>query len=143
MEKESATVAFVIPGVAVGKGRPKFARRGNFVTAYTPERTASYENLVKLAAHRAMNGRQPFTEAVGCTIAIEVEPAPSWSNKKRIAALSGDLRPTGKPDLDNVAKGVLDAMNDIVFKDDKQVVILSVSKRYSEQSQATVEVITL
>lgn len=145
MEKESAAVAFVIPGVAVGKGRPKFARRGNFVTAYTPERTANYENLVKLAAHRAMNGRETIAVAVAvsCNILVEVEPPASWSNKKRLSALSGDIRPTSKPDLDNVAKGILDAMNDIVFKDDKQVVVLSLSKRYSEHSRASVEVVAL
>jgi Holliday junction resolvase RusA-like endonuclease len=143
MEKESATVAFVIPGPAIGKGRPKFARRGNFVTAYTPEKTASYENLVKLAAHRAMNGRETIAVAVSCNILVEVETPASWSNKKRMSALSGALLPTSKPDLDNVAKGILDAMNDIVFKDDKQVVVLTVSKRYSEQSRASVEVVAL
>jgi Holliday junction resolvase RusA-like endonuclease len=137
------SVAFIVPGVVVGKGRPKFARRGNFVTTYTPERTANYENLVKLAAHRAMNGREAFAVAVSCNISVEVEPAASWSNKKRMAALSGDIRPTSKPDLDNVAKGILDAMNDIVFKDDKQVVVLTVSKKYSEHSQASVEVCAL
>lgn len=136
-------VSFVVPGPAVGKGRPKFARRGNFVTAYTPEATANYENLVKLAAHRAMNGREAFAVAVSCNISIEVEPAPSWSNKKRLSALSGVLLPTSKPDLDNVAKGILDAMNDIVFKDDKQVVSLTISKKYSEQSRASVEVVAL
>lgn len=142
-EDGMTSVFFIVPGVAVGKGRPKFARRGNFVTAYTPEKTASYENLVKLAAHRAMNGRETIAVAVSCAITIEVEPAPSWSNKKRMAALSGDIRPTSKPDLDNVAKGILDAMNDIVFKDDKQVVSLTISKRYSEQSMASVEVVAL
>lgn len=143
MEKNTASVAFVVPGVAVGKGRPRFAKRGAFVKVFTPEATANYENLVKLAAHRAMNGREAFVFAVSCTIDIWVEPAPSWSNKKRMAALSGDLFPTSKPDLDNCAKGILDAMNDIVFKDDKQVVELRLTKRYAEQSRATVEVSAL
>lgn len=136
-------ISFIVPGVVVGKGRPKFARRGNFVSTYTPEKTANYENLVKLAAHSAMNSADPFASHVSCTIDVQVMPAPSWSNKKRMAAISGDIRPTGKPDLDNVAKGILDAMNGIVFKDDSQVVELILRKRYAETAQASVEVVAL
>jgi hypothetical protein len=47
---ERRMIAFTIPGQPVAKGRPKFARRGAHVVAYTPAKTASYENLVKLAA---------------------------------------------------------------------------------------------
>lgn len=136
-------ITFIIPGPVVGKGRPKFARRGNFVTTYTPEKTANYENLVKLAAHRAMDGRDHISVAVRCKIVVWVEPPASWSNKKRLAALSGEIHPTSKPDLDNVAKGILDAMNEVVFKDDKQVVELSLSKHYALNSQAVVEVVTV
>lgn len=136
-------IAFTVPGTPVGKGRPKFARRGNFVTAYTPEKTASYENLVKMAAHTAMNGRKQAAVALRCTIGVEVIPPASWSQKKRMAAICGDLRPTTKPDLDNVAKAILDAMNGIVFEDDKQVVELVVTKRYAETARAVVEVMSL
>jgi len=52
----AATIAFVIPGTPVGKGRPKFARRGNFVSTYTPEKTASYENLVRVKAEEPWPG---------------------------------------------------------------------------------------
>jgi Holliday junction resolvase RusA-like endonuclease len=50
----STPISFTIPGEPVAKGRAKFARRGNFVTTYTPDKTARYENLVKLAAQQAM-----------------------------------------------------------------------------------------
>lgn len=140
MESQPTAVAFVIPGEVVGKGRPRFAKRGNFVQAYTPERTASYENLVKLHSGIAMNGRQPISLAVSCTISIDVMPPASWSQKKRAAALSGVLFPTSKPDLDNCAKGIFDAMNGIVWLDDKQVVDMRVVKRYSQVARAAVEV---
>ncbi|MFV5212710.1 RusA family crossover junction endodeoxyribonuclease [Azonexus caeni] len=133
-------VQFVVPGTPVGKGRPKFARRGNFVSTYTPEKTASYENLVKVAAQSAMNGANPFKIAVSSTITIRLVPPASWSNKKRMAAICGDLRPTSKPDIDNVVKGIFDAMNNIVFLDDKQVVELTVRKEYAERAEAEVEV---
>lgn len=140
MEKESATVAFVIPGTPVGKGRPKFARRGNFVTAYTPEKTASYENLVKVKAEQAMGGRPVIEGAVEVSIRLFVTPPASWSQKKQRAALAGEVFPTSKPDIDNVVKGIFDACNEIVWKDDKQAVDVRVVKRYGQVARAAVEI---
>lgn len=140
MEKESATVAFVIPGTPVGKGRPKFARRGNFVTAYTPEKTASYENLVKVKAEQAMGGRPMIEGPVEVSIRLIVTPPASWSQKKQREALEGRIFPTTKPDIDNVVKGIFDACNEIVWKDDKQAVDVRVVKRYGQVARASVEV---
>lgn len=136
----AATVAFVIPGAPVGKGRPKFARRGNFVTTYTPEKTASYENLVKVKAEEAMNGRAVIEGAVSVDIALYVTPPASWSQKKQRAALAGEIFPTSKPDVDNVVKGIFDACNDIVWRDDKQACDVRVVKRYAQTARAIVEV---
>ena len=133
-------VAFVVPGEPVGKGRPKFARRGNFVSTYTPEKTANYENLVKVKAEQAMQGRQLFEGAVAVDLVLRVSVPQSWSQKKRKAALSGESFPTSKPDVDNVIKGLFDACNDIVWKDDKQVVHLSVIKLYAEKPEAVMKV---
>lgn len=138
-----SAITFVIPGVPVGKGRPKFARRGNFVTTYTPEKTASYENLVKVKAEDAMQGRQIIDGAVSVAIHLYVTPPASWSQKKQREALAGNVYPTSKPDIDNCIKGIFDAMNDIVWRDDKQVVEMIVQKRYSETACARVSVWTL
>ena len=134
------TIAFVVPGTPVGKGRPKFARRGNFVSTYTPEKTASYENLVKVKAEEAMQGQQLFEGAVSVEIALFVTPPASWSQKKQREALAGTVFPTSKPDVDNVLKGIMDACNEIVFKDDKQAVDVKVIKRYSDTARAFVKV---
>lgn len=143
MEKESAAVVFLVPGTPVGKGRPKFARRGNFVTTYTPERTASYENLVKVKAEEAMQGRTMFDGPVSVEIGLYVTPPASWSQKKQREALSGTIFPTSKPDVDNVLKGIMDACNEIVFKDDKQAVDVRVIKRYADTARAFVKVSAL
>lgn len=134
------TVAFVVPGTPVGKGRPKFARRGNFVTTYTPEKTASYENLVKVKAEEAMNGRPAIDGPVAVEISLYVTPPASWSQKKQREAMEGRIYPTSKPDVDNVVKGIFDAMNEIVFRDDKQAVDVVVRKRYSNTARAIVGV---
>jgi Holliday junction resolvase RusA-like endonuclease len=133
-------VAFTVPGTPVGKGRPKFARRGNHVTTYTPEKTASYENLVKVKAEEAMVGRQLIEGAVSVVIALYVTPPASWSQKKQRQALEGRIFPTSKPDIDNVIKGIFDACNEIVWKDDKQAVDVRVVKRYGQVARAAVEV---
>lgn len=136
-------VEFVIPGPPVGKGRPKFARRGKFVTAYTPDKTASYENLVKMSAAEAMNGQELIDGPVQVSVWLWVTPPASWSLKKQRDALGHLIFPTTKPDIDNVIKGIFDAMNEIVWKDDKQVIDLAVFKRYGDSARASVTVRTL
>ena len=126
-------ITFTVPGVPVGKGRPKFARRGNFVTTYTPERTASYENLVKFYAALAMkNGKPLYNGPLSVLFDVRVPIPASWSKKNKAAALNQDLRPTTKPDADNIAKLLCDAMNGVVYTDDKLIVELMVRKWYSE-----------
>jgi Holliday junction resolvase RusA-like endonuclease len=46
--------------------------------------------------------------------------------------LDNKIYPTIKPDTDNIAKSILDSLNGIAYKDDKQVVKLTVEKRYDE-----------
>lgn len=136
-------ISFVVPGTPVGKGRPKFARRGNFVSTYTPEKTASYENLVKVKAEEAMQGRILIDGPVSVDIELYIVPPASWSLKKQRAALLGESFPTSKPDMDNVIKGLFDACNEIVWKDDKQVVSLIVTKRFAETPCAIMKVVSL
>lgn len=61
----------------------------------------------------------------------------SWSKAKRARALNGELKPTGKPDLDNCIKLLCDALNGVAWQDDAQIVALSVRKRYGEQPLTT------
>ncbi|MDR3087792.1 MAG: RusA family crossover junction endodeoxyribonuclease [Azoarcus sp.] len=136
-------IYFAVPGVPVGKGRPKFARRGNFVTTYTPEKTASYENMVKLKAEEAMQGRPVIEGAVSVVIGIHLTPPASWSQKKQRSALMGLIFPTTKPDIDNVVKTLFDACNEIVWRDDKQACDVVVKKRYAVKAEAHVLVETI
>lgn len=121
-------ISFFIPGPPVGKGRPRATRSGRM---YTPAKTVKYESLVALAAHEAMLGAIPLSGPVRVTINIFCEVAQSWSQKKKNAALDGTLKPTGKPDFDNIAKAVADAMNGVIYQDDKQIVWALITKQYS------------
>ncbi|WP_313817876.1 RusA family crossover junction endodeoxyribonuclease [Cupriavidus sp.] len=124
-------VVFAIPGQPVAKGRPKFARQGSFVRTYTPEKTATYENLVKLFATQAMSGRPPIDGPVELWLDINLQIPASWSKKRQREAAAGLVAATKKPDADNVLKAVKDGMNGIVWLDDAQAVEYRISKRYS------------
>jgi Holliday junction resolvase RusA-like endonuclease len=139
-EERSTVIAFEIPGPPVGKGRPRAFRMGNNVRMHTPEKTASYESMVKLAAHRAMKGAALLSFPVALSLVVLCPIPKSWSKRRQEAALAGTERPTTKPDADNVAKAIADACNGVVWVDDAQVVELSVSKRYSATPGVMVEV---
>lgn len=134
-------VAFTIPGQPIAKGRPKFARRGAHVVAYTPGKTASYENLVKMAATTVMAGREPSANPIALSVELHLQIPASWSNKRRALAEAGTIAATKKPDADNVLKGIKDGCNGIVWRDDSQVVRIHLSKRYSATPQAVVRVV--
>ena len=133
-------VNFSIDGPPHGKGRPRFRRFGNFVQTYTDAKTKSYETLVKEAATKAMGSSQPLEGPVKLDLIIRLPVPKSYPKKRSEACFNGSEWPTKKPDWDNVAKSVADAMNDIVFLDDTQIVIARVVKTYSAEAGVDVQV---
>ena len=131
------TFTFEIVGEPQGKGRPRFSTRGGFVKTYTPEKTASYENFVKVCYLNKYKGQKLDGEIIAEIIAYFSIPK-SFSKKQRSEAIEGKIRPTKKPDTDNIAKTILDSLNGIAFEDDKQVVALLVKKLYGEEAKVVV-----
>lgn len=110
--------------------RDKFG--GQYVAVMTPEKTVNYEALITLCAQQAMAGREPLQGAVAVDIGIYVQIPASWSKRKQEDALAGRIRPTGKPDTDNVIKAIFDGCNGVCWRDDAQVTdIERAVKRYS------------
>lgn len=126
----SFAVYFVIPGKPHGKGRPRASSRGGFVRMYTPATTQAYETQIERIARQAMDDCAVLGTPISLRVVAFHEIPVSWSKRKQQQALDGEIIP-GKPDLDNVAKAVLDALNGVVYEDDKQVVRLVAEKRYS------------
>jgi len=89
-------------------------------------------------------GDSPPTE-MPCRLALTVfYPVPqSWSKKKRAAALSGETVPTVKPDIDNIVKIVGDALNEIVWRDDKQIYHVRALKLYGERPRTEIGVVEI
>lgn len=118
---------FKIYGEPVAKGRPRFTRTGR---TYTPAKTKKYEDEVRMMAKAAMGSSEPLETPVSVFIHVTVPIPQSYSKKRSEACLSGSERPAKRPDLDNQIKAVLDGMNEVVFKDDCQIVALHAKKTY-------------
>lgn len=135
----SAAIFFVVPGQPVGKGRPRASSRGGFVRMYTDAKTLSYEQVIAKQARYAMGPLEVLATPISMRIVSLYSIPVSWSKRKQQLALNGELIP-GKPDLDNVAKAVLDALNGVVYQDDKQVIRLVIEKSYSFEPRIEVYV---
>lgn len=147
---------FVVPGEPQGKARPRFARRGRYVSTYTPKETQSYEALVRYYAAnaRAQKGLKPISAEMSLGIKAYFKIPKSYSSKRKEKCLKGDERPSKKPDSDNIAKIILDGLNpkmkvnhekhkaenvqEGLYRDDKQVVSLNVEKWYAEEPRVVI-----
>lgn len=124
-------VTFKVDANPVGKQRARYVKRGNFVQAYTPEKTRTYETLIRESAKQAMGESEPLETPVSLYLYIRV-PIPASATKKRLQAISdGTEKPIRKPDASNILKSVEDGMNSVIYKDDSQIINIHVTKVYS------------
>jgi len=127
----SFMVTFRVVANPVGKQRARYVKRGNFVSTYTPEKTRTYETLIRDAAIEAMGTSEPLETPVSLYLYIRVPIPKSYSKKKVEACLNGSEKPIRKPDGSNILKSIEDGMNLIVYKDDSQIVNFHITKVYS------------
>ena len=124
-------VTFKVDANPVGKQRARYVKRGNFVQTYTPEKTRTYETLIKDAAIEAMGASEPLETPVSLYLYIRVPIPKSYSKRRTEACLNGLEKPIRKPDSSNILKSVEDGMNGVVYHDDSQIINIHVSKVYS------------
>ena len=124
---------FEVAGEVIGKGRPRFTRSGR---TYTPKKTLDYEKTIK----RAYLNKYTYLSKKSLRIKIcaYLEVAKSHSKVKKQKMLANELQCTKKPDVDNIVKVVLDALNKVAYQDDTQVVELVAIKRWSNESRLKV-----
>ena len=131
----SLLCAFIVQGDPVGKGRPRFTRQGH---AFTPHKTATAESVVAMSARLEYGLREPTKKPVTIQIEARFAVPSSASNKKRLFLLGQAC--TKRPDADNVAKLVCDALNGVIWKDDAQICGLEVWKTWAEHGSLIVRV---
>ena len=132
---------FRILGKVKAKQSVKFGKNG---IKYTPGDMVNYANWVKTSFKKEYPEHLPH-ELDGCNLTVRLDVyfkmPESFSKKKREMALKGDLRPTVKPDWDNISKNICDALNGIAYTDDKAIVDGSVHKYYDDYDYVNVTII--
>ena len=134
-------ISFTYYGEIRGKGRPRFRNCGKFIQTYTDRDTQDYEMSIKEAYLQAkqdsyMNPDTPLR----MKLRVYQQIPKSVSKKKHNEMQVGLIKPTKKPDIDNILKSVLDSLNQVAFYDDTQFVCVSVEKWYDEIPRLEVEI---
>lgn len=124
---------FTVRGKPQGKARARtfYNQKLGKMQSITPEQTINYEVLIRWE-YKAHGGK--YLGDVPLMVCITAcYPIPkSYSNKKREVAAKDLIKPTVKPDCDNIIKVVLDALNGVAYHDDSQVVAVVMKKKYAD-----------
>ena len=126
-------ITFFVESKPQGKARARtfYDRRSDKMRSITPQQTKSYEDLIRWS-YKAAGGQYMGEKLIKVEIQAFYPIPKSFSKKKRNDAIFERIRPTTKPDCDNIIKVVLDALNGVAYYDDKQVVSVSCEKYYGE-----------
>ena len=116
-------ITFWVPGKPQGKARARSTKTGKH---YTPKQTVAYEKLVRACCPPCEKIEGPVRVAITAWFLIPK----SWSKIKKLDAAMGYVLPTVKPDVDNIAKAICDALCKVTYQDDSQIVMLRVEKYY-------------
>lgn len=134
-------VSFTVWGEPKGKGRPRFSKVGNYTKTYTPADTVSYENLIKVEyCRQCKNVKFEDGSMLDLRVFAYYAIPKSTSKKKRKLMLDKVIRPTKKPDMDNIIKIIADSLNNIAYHDDSQIVDAMVRKFYSENPRVEISI---
>lgn len=133
-------VKLVIPGEPKGKARPRYSAK--IRRAYTPSETLNYEKRIK-GLYQETYGDEMFPKDAPLDMRIKAFqriPA-SDSLKLRAKKLCAEVRPTKKPDWDNIGKIVADALNKVAYHDDAQIVDAQIRKFYSDNPRVEITIL--
>ena len=138
-EAKMETIIFRVPGPPQGKGRPRFTTAGGFTRSYTPAKTREYEDYIAARFRSAAGGLKLLPPIRVDVLAIYGVPK-SYTKQRRQECMANLVAPTTKPDVDNILKAVLDALNKIAFEDDCQVSTCVVTRRYGDPPGLVVKI---
>jgi len=122
---------FYVDGIQ-GKERPRASMIGGHAHIYTPKKTKDFEKKITREFLAAGGEKLPKPIPVRVTIVVFHKVPKSASKKKWADCLDQKIRPTKKPDIDNICKCVMDGLNGIAYEDDSQVVALIAYKYWAE-----------
>ena len=130
-------ISFTAFGEPFGKQRPRHSRLSN--TTYTPTETKQHERDIVIAYRAQCGGFHfPADSYISLQVAAFMKIPRGASEAKRKLMLDGIIRPTKKPDWDNIGKLVADALNGVAYDDDKCIVDACVRKFYADMPRTVV-----
>lgn len=120
---------FTLPLDPVPQGRPRVVRRGRHYGVKDPEASRRFKRELALLAgpHRL----DPLPQGPLLLIVTFHCKAPQRSK-------DGPIFKGTRPDVDNLAKAVMDALQGILWRDDAQVAQLLATKRWARQGSIEV-----
>lgn len=134
-------ITLTIPGQPVGKQRPRVVRsRAGFPIAFTPKKTVEYETLIRELFAVKYPDFEPLDIPLYMRLDIFQAIPKSASKKTQAAMEAGEIWPALKPDIDNVLKAFLDALNGVAYRDDSCVVRVGASKFYSRSPRVDLRI---
>lgn len=120
-------ISLTIPGKPISQARPRLCRNGHVFNPQFREKQIVSQIIATQITRQGV--LSPLQGCISVEAYIHTSIPNSWS-KKRLKNVLGKFDPT-RPDIDNILKFYLDAMNGLVYQDDNQVTHLICEKRYS------------
>ena len=135
--KMNEFIHLIIPGEPIAKQRPKFfpiKTKSGFIIhkAVTPKKTVNYETQIKERFAAEFPGFTPLRCPLCLSMWAFFSIPKSASKKKQRLMNDGEIRPTKRPDFDNILK-TIDALEGLAFANDSQIVDATVQKFYSDK----------
>lgn len=134
-------IVLIIDGNPFGKQRPRVVRTGKGASrAFTPEKTMQYESYVKVLYRQKYGRHTSFKEDDELHLDIKAYYEITKSTPKYLKEMmiTGVVKPTKKPDVDNIIKIIADSLNGVAYKDDKQIVACSCQKFYASNPRVEI-----
>lgn len=131
----SNELRFTIDGDVQPQERPRFSRQGKYVNTYDPPKSAKYKKYVsEVASNYKLD--ELIDSPIKLTIDIYIQIPKSYTKKVKQQIENKELLHIKKPDIENLAKGIMDGITGIIWRDDSLVVELHLAKHYSDNPRA-------
>lgn len=122
------------------QSRPRFTARGRYVHAYENKKITMYKRMIAATYQSYFGAVKPTEKAIAVDVVFYRPVQKSISKIERQRRLTGESLPAIKPDIDNYVKAILDALNGVAFRDDKQIISLNAKKLYSDKPRTEIEI---
>ena len=133
------SINLTIEGEPIGKGRPRVTSRGKFAHAYTPSKTKNYETLIQNSYLSNYTFEDMLHGPIKAKLTAYFSIPKSIPKKKLFMYNNNYEKHIKKPDIDNVVKSVFDALNNLAFEDDSNIIEIEAKKIYSNNPRVELE----